>query len=175
MFADVILSSATRKALTVPTEAVIQTGTRSVVIVAESGRFRPVQVKIGAEARGRSEVLDGLQAGEQVVVSGQFLIDSEAGLRGALDRLLVRAPASAPNAMHRGTGKVSAVDAAKGEVELDHDPIATLKWPRMTMGFHVRDKAQLGGVKPGDRVEFELRGEPGKEGDYVIEHLRRMP
>ena len=175
MFADVILSSATRKALTVPTEAVIRTGTRSVVIVAESGRFRPVQVKVGAEARGRSEILDGLKAGEQVVVSGQFLIDSEAGLRGALDRLLVREAASAPNAMHRGTGKVSAVDAAKGEVELDHDPIATLKWPRMTMGFLVRDKAQLGGLKPGDRVEFELRGEPDKEGDYVIEQLRRMP
>lgn len=169
MFADVILSSATRKALTVPTEAVIQTGARSVVIVAESGRFRPAQVKVGAEARGRSEILEGLKAGEQVVVSGQFLIDSEAGLRGALERL------QAPDGMHRGTGKVTEVDAAKGRVELDHDPIASLKWPAMTMGFLLRDKAQLGGLKPGDRVEFELRGEPDKEGDYVIEQLRRMP
>jgi Cu/Ag efflux protein CusF len=67
------------------------------------------------------------------------------------------------------------VDAAKGRVELDHDPIASLKWPAMTMGFLLRDKAQLGGLKPGDRVEFELRGEPDKEGDYVIEQLRRMP
>lgn len=171
MFADVLLSSATRKALTVPTEAVIQTGTRNVVILAEAGRFRPAQVKIGAESQGRSEILEGLKPGEQVVVSGQFLIDSEAGLRGALERL----QAPVPEAAHRGTGKVTEVDAAKGRVELDHDAIATLKWPAMTMGFAVRDKAQLGGLKPGDRVEFELRGEPDKEGDFVIERLRRMP
>ncbi len=176
MFAEVILSSATRKALTVPTEAVIQTGARSVVIVAESGRFRPVQVKVGAEARGRSEILEGLKPGEQVVVSGQFLIDSEAGLRGALERLQVSETAPpTSDATHRGTGKVTAMDAAKGQVELDHDPIASLKWPRMTMGFALRDKAQIGGLKPGDRVEFELRGEPDKDGGYVIERLRRMP
>jgi Cu(I)/Ag(I) efflux system membrane fusion protein len=175
MFADVILAGATRNALTVPTEAVIQTGTRSVVVVAEAGRFRPAQVKVGTEARGRSEILEGLNAGEQVVVSGQFLIDSEAGLRGALERLQIAQPAPAADAMHRGTGKVTGVDAAKGRVELDHDPIDSMKWPRMTMGFALRDKAQLGGLKPGDRVEFELRGKPDKEGDYVIEQLRRQP
>jgi Cu(I)/Ag(I) efflux system membrane fusion protein len=171
MFADVQLASAARKSLTVPTEAVIQTGTRSVVIVADSGRFRPAQVRVGAEAQGRSEILEGLKAGEQVVVSGQFLIDSEAGLRGALDRL--QTPAG--EAMHKGTGKVTSIDPAARRIELDHDPIASLKWPAMTMEFALRDKALLGGLKPGDRVEFELRSEPGKEGDYVIESLRRLP
>jgi Cu(I)/Ag(I) efflux system membrane fusion protein len=171
MFADVQLASAARKSLTVPTEAVIQTGTRSVVIVVEGGRFRPAQVRIGAEAQGRSEILEGLNAGEQVVVSGQFLIDSEAGLRGALERL--EAPAGV--ATHKGTGKVTAIDQAASRVELDHDPIASLKWPAMTMEFALRDKALLGGLKPGDRVEFELRSDPGKEGDYVIESLRRLP
>jgi len=171
MFADVQLASAARKSLTVPTEAVIQTGTRSVVIVAENGRFRPAQVRVGAEAQGRSEILEGLKAGEQVVVSGQFLIDSEAGLRGALDRL--QTPAG--EAMHKGTGKVTSIDPAASRIELDHDPIASLKWPAMTMEFALRDKALLGGLKPGDRVEFELRSEPGKQGDYVIESLRRLP
>jgi membrane fusion protein, copper/silver efflux system len=74
--------------LTVPTEAVIRTGTRSVIIVADDAtHFRPVPVHIGAEQGGRSEILEGLTLGQSVVASGQFLIDSEANLRGAFDSL----------------------------------------------------------------------------------------
>jgi Cu(I)/Ag(I) efflux system membrane fusion protein len=89
MFAAVHLRGASRgQVLTVPTEAVITTGTRSVVIVAdEATRFRPALVRVGAEHGGRSEILDGLTLGQSVVASGQFLIDSEASLRGAFDSL----------------------------------------------------------------------------------------
>ena len=74
--------------LTVPSEAVIKTGTRSVVIVADDGtHFRPVAVRVGAEHGDRSEILEGLTLGQEVVASGQFLIDSEASLRGAFDNL----------------------------------------------------------------------------------------
>jgi membrane fusion protein, copper/silver efflux system len=55
--------------------------------VAEGERFRAATVKTGAESGGHSEILDGLKAGERVVASGQFLIDSEANLRGVLDRM----------------------------------------------------------------------------------------
>ena len=79
------------KALLVPTEAVIQTGRRAVVMLAEqgdnSGRFRPVEVEIGIESGGQTEVKRGLQAGQRVVVSSQFLIDSEASLKGVEARL----------------------------------------------------------------------------------------
>jgi Cu(I)/Ag(I) efflux system membrane fusion protein len=75
-------------ALLIPTEAVIQTGKRSVVMLAEdNGRFRPVQVETGIESAGQTQVLRGLQAGQRVVVSSQFLIDSEASLRGFEARL----------------------------------------------------------------------------------------
>lgn len=78
----------TRKALLVPTEAIIQTGRRTVVMVAEDGgRFRPTDVEIGLEAGGRTEIRHGLEAGQHVVVSSQFLIDSEASLRGVEARL----------------------------------------------------------------------------------------
>ena len=89
MFATVHFRSAPLKeALTVPTEAVIMTGTRSVIIVADDGtHFRPVLVRVGTEQGGRSQILEGLRAGENVVASGQFLIDSEASLRGAFDNL----------------------------------------------------------------------------------------
>lgn len=89
MFAEVILGhGSSREALLVPSEAVIRTGTRATVIVAEGeGRFRPVTVSLGSERDGRTEILDGLEAGQQVVSSGQFLIDSEANLRGAYNRM----------------------------------------------------------------------------------------
>jgi Cu(I)/Ag(I) efflux system membrane fusion protein len=87
MYVDVTLALSARKALSVPSEAVIQTGTRSVVIVADGDRFRAATVKTGVESGGHSEILDGLKAGERVVASGQFLIDSEANLKGVLDRM----------------------------------------------------------------------------------------
>ena len=74
--------------LLVPTEAIIQTGRRSVVLLAEEqGRFRPVEVEIGLEVAGQTEVRRGLRAGQRVVVSAQFLIDSEASLKGVEARL----------------------------------------------------------------------------------------
>jgi Cu(I)/Ag(I) efflux system membrane fusion protein len=74
--------------LVVPSEAIIVTGERSVVIVAEGeGRFRPVVVTTGVEGEGLIEVTSGLQEGEAVVTSAQFLIDSEASLKGALERM----------------------------------------------------------------------------------------
>lgn len=75
--------SSGRQSLLVPTEAIIQTGTRAVVMLAEGGgNFRPVAVEPGREADGQTEIRRGLQVGQQVVISGQFLIDSEASLRG---------------------------------------------------------------------------------------------
>ena len=74
-------------ALLVPTEAVIRTGTRNLVLVAEAGgRYAPVAVTLGPEAGGQVAVQSGLAEGQQVVVSGQFLIDSEASLRGVVAR-----------------------------------------------------------------------------------------
>ncbi len=89
MFADVHLQGAMLHAvLSVPTEAIIQTGVRSLVIVADDGEhFRPVEVRVGTEFEGHSAILGGLNGGENVVSSGQFLIDSEANLRSAFDRL----------------------------------------------------------------------------------------
>jgi Cu(I)/Ag(I) efflux system membrane fusion protein len=74
--------------LWVPSEAIIRTGTRNLVIVAaDANRFEPTQVQIGPEAGGKTVILSGLEEGQNVVASGQFLIDSEASLRGVLARL----------------------------------------------------------------------------------------
>jgi Cu(I)/Ag(I) efflux system membrane fusion protein len=157
-----------KEAVLVPSEALIRTGTRDVVIVAlGDGRFRAAQVEVGAEGGGRSEIRSGIAAGDSVVLSGQFLIDSEASLTATVSRL------EGGHDKHPGRGVVLAVDAQAGEVEIEHEPVPSLQWPAMTMGFRVPDKGQLSALKPGDRVEFELRAKPDAEGNYLIERIAK--
>jgi Cu(I)/Ag(I) efflux system membrane fusion protein len=75
-------------ALLVPSEALIRTGRRVLVMLAEDdGHFRPVEVEAGVDSGDRTEIRRGLHAGQRVVVSSQFLIDSEASLKGLEARL----------------------------------------------------------------------------------------
>src|SRR3546814_18493611 len=89
MFASVQLNPTPDEAVpVVPDDALIATGTHTRVILAEGdGHFRAVSVRTGRAAGGYTEILDGLRGSEKVVVSGQFLLDSEASLSGPLDRL----------------------------------------------------------------------------------------
>ena len=73
----------------VPSEAILHSGRRTVVIVARAGGvFEPREVMLGVESEGMLEVATGLAAGETVVVSSQFLIDSDSNLRAAISQLL---------------------------------------------------------------------------------------
>jgi len=89
MYADVnIFVNPKRNALTIPRESLIRTGEGDRVIVAlGDGKFQPVSVKTGIESNNKVEILGGLQEGDEVVVSSQFLIDSESSLRASLSRL----------------------------------------------------------------------------------------
>lgn len=177
MYADVALAGQPREALAVPSESVIATGTRKVVIVREAHGFRPAGIETGEERAGQTEILHGVSAGEEVVASGQFLIDSEASLSGVLARLDQPMPAEHEMAgqqqnMPQGRGKVIGVDGKSGEVTLVHEPIPELDWPAMTMGFKVRDSRQLEAIKAGDQVQFELEPEP-QDGEYVIHRIEK--
>ncbi|WP_420874081.1 efflux RND transporter periplasmic adaptor subunit [Novosphingobium olei] len=89
MFASVAFAGDGRPALLIPSEAVIRTGLRTLVMLAlPDGHYRPAEVRIGRESNGKAEVLAGLAAGEKVVASGQFLLDSEASLSGVEARPL---------------------------------------------------------------------------------------
>jgi membrane fusion protein, copper/silver efflux system len=179
MFATVSFAPAERKeAVLVPSEAVIRTGTRDVVILAlGEGRFRAAEVSMRSESGGLSEIEKGLKAGDKVVLSGQFLIDSEASLSAQVARLEgvqeqpVAPGASAKPSTHTGKGTVISLDAAAGEIELDHEPIPGMKWPAMKMGFVVEDKTQLANLRTGSPVQFEVRGQPDKDGNYVISKI----
>ncbi len=90
MYANVAFTGQTHEALSVPTESVIATGKRKIVIVKETNGYRPAEVTTGQERDNHTEILSGLSNGEEVVASGQFLIDSEASLSGVLARLSQR-------------------------------------------------------------------------------------
>jgi Cu(I)/Ag(I) efflux system membrane fusion protein len=88
MFASVELTSGDSggKVLAVPESAVLDSGTSQVVLVRHSeGLFEPRKVSLGMRADGYTEVAEGLQAGEQVVVRANFLIDAESNLKAALE------------------------------------------------------------------------------------------
>lgn len=175
MFATIgVAGAGRRQALVVPSEAVIQTGTRTVVIVAQGdGKFMPVEVSIGAEANGETEIQSGLSAGQRVVASGQFLIDSEASLRGAVRRLegaaQTRQPVAAP-AVHHGMGKIEKI--GPDEVTISHGPIQTLGWGAMTMGFVPPAAGMPPEVKAGDSVSFDIQAHP--DGRYQIVAMARQ-
>ena len=89
MYADIEISAARRKSATaVPTEAIVRSGTREKVFVqVGEGKFEPREVVLGVSSTGWSEVLEGVKAGEPVVTSAQFLIDSESKLREAVAKM----------------------------------------------------------------------------------------
>jgi Cu(I)/Ag(I) efflux system membrane fusion protein len=99
LFAQVTLPGTAREALVVPAEAVIRTGRRALAYLSDGpGQFHPVEIDVGEEIDDWIVVRSGLEAGQQVVASSQFLIDSEASLRGVLERAPVPAAPAAPAA-----------------------------------------------------------------------------
>ncbi|MFZ6653731.1 efflux RND transporter periplasmic adaptor subunit [Undibacterium sp. TJN19] len=169
MFANLHFGSQTQNdILQVPSEAVITTGTRSVVMLARNeGRFVPVEVETGNEANGLTEIRKGLQAGQRVVVSGQFLIDSEASLKATGNRMgdtQKTVTDKVSGVTHQGTGKIEKID--KNQITLSHDPIPSLQLGAMTTGFQLPASGLPRNVEVGDMVIFDIR--PFKEGVYQI-------
>ena len=144
-------------ALRVPTEAVIRTGRRAIVILAEAeGRYRPVEVVLGSESGNDTVILSGLDEGQQVVASGQFLIDSEASLQGIVARGSDAAAAMpAQAALHEADAVIDEISDAY--VTLAHGPFKTLSMPGMTMEFPLASPNVAKGLKAGDRVRAGVR------------------
>jgi len=166
--------------LVVPAEAVIRTGTRAVAIVRRTdGSFEPREVQLGTDLGDTVEVTSGLTEGDQVVASGQFLIDSEARVKSVLGAMTTAAaPAAAPSAsapampagVHVAEGKVESVEG--DSITISHGPVPSLKWPPMTMGFAKPSAKAFPDVKPGDTVQFQFR-EGGPAGYELVSVTRK--
>ncbi|MBE0546780.1 MAG: efflux RND transporter periplasmic adaptor subunit [Rubrivivax sp.] len=182
MFAQVEVSVGGKvPVLTVPDSAVIDTGTRRLVLVqVQEGRFEPRDVELGARGQDFVEVVKGVRDGEQVVVAANFLIDAESNLKAAIGGM--GAAPSAPAAAiapapatvgHKAEGRVDSIDLQAGTVSLNHGPVATLKWPAMTMEFKAANAALLAGLKPGQAVDFEFVER--QAGEYVVTAIKAVP
>ena len=183
MFAQVEIPVGAKAAvLTVPVSAVIDSGTRRIILVQKGeGRFEPREVKLGARSDNYVEVLDGVKDGEPVVVAANFLIDAESNLKavvggfghsghGATKPEAAATPAK--SAGHQAEGTVDSVDTKAGTVSVSHGPVASLKWPAMTMEFKLANESLLPTLKPGAKVDFEFveRG----QGEWVITGVKPL-
>lgn len=189
MFAQVELPVGTKgQVVTVPTSAVIDSGARQIVLIQQGeGRFEPREIKLGGRSDNHVEVLEGVKDGEQVVVAANFLIDAESNLKAAVGGFGHAAHGAAPKdgqeaapgkpaakgASHQAEGTVDGVDAAAGTISLNHGPVASLKWPAMTMEFKAANASLLQGMKPGAKVAVEfVERQPG---EWVITAVKPLP
>lgn len=159
-------------ALSIPREALIRAPGRDRVVVAlGDGRFDVHEVMSGMESGDWVEIIAGIQEGEQVVTSAQFLIDSEASLAGSIRRLeaLPEAAEREPLEQVFASGKVDAVDARTRRLRVSHGPIEALAWPSMTMEFDVDEQVRLDDVVIGQDIRFTLRQEHA--GHWVVSQV----
>jgi Cu(I)/Ag(I) efflux system membrane fusion protein len=166
-----LTGGAAEVSLAVPTEAVIRTGQRALVILAEdAGRFRPVEVVLGGESGGQTRILAGLAEGQKVVSSGQFLIDSEASLRGLVAQATgsAAAPAAAAAALHEADGTVDEISPT--EATISHGPFKSLNMPGMTMPFALARPELAKGIRAGDKVRFGVRQ---TDSGLVVERIEK--
>ena len=174
MFAHVELASGSpTPRVTVPTSAVIDDGVRQVVLIAlDEGRFRPQPVRLGERGTEHVEVLEGVEAGDRVVTSANFLIDSESQLKAALSNLTDAAPATdAAPVTYEAEGTFDAVDPATNTVTLTHGDIPALQWPAMTMDFAVASPNLVADLAPGTPVRFEF--EQRQPGEFVVTRIEK--
>jgi Cu(I)/Ag(I) efflux system membrane fusion protein len=175
------------KVLTVPTSAVIDSGTRQVVLVRlAEGRFEPRAVTLGGRSDDYVEVLTGVAEGEQVVTSANFLIDAESNLKAALGGLSAAASSAdvgrdlsrqgglkpdlpIKTVDHQAQGTLDAINT-DGTVSITHEPIKSLGWPGMTMDFALANSALVNGIQPGSKITFEIVER--KPDEWVITRLQ---
>ena len=181
MYANVnIFTEPKENVLSIPMEALIRNSQGNRVIVALSeGRFQARSVTTGIESGDQVEILSGLKKGEKVVVSGQFLIDSETNLKAGLERLdtssntssTKQATAEADTSIE-SKGIIKALNASTYSLILQHEPIPALNWPDMTMDFAVDKNIDLNLFKIGDHVQFYLKKD--KENNFVITEMKKL-
>lgn len=155
--------------LSVPQEAVIRTGTMErVVLSAEAGHFKSVKVKTGQRTRDRVEILDGLAEGDKIVVSAQFLLDSESSISS--DFMRMAALETAPETVW-AKGSVAELYADENVVVINHLPVPEWDWPSMEMEFSYSDAVDVEQLAAGSSVRFSMR--KLESGEILIEGVER--
>jgi len=148
-----------------------------VILAKGNGRFEPRQIIAGIESGDWFEVKSGLNEGEVVVVSGQFLIDSEASTKASFMRMSRLEESNMKNTNMTitddnmpiiGMGTITEIFKDDNTLKIDHQPIEILDWPRMEMKFSIdkeNSNLDFNLLNVGDHIEFNMMK---INGEYVI-------
>jgi Cu(I)/Ag(I) efflux system membrane fusion protein len=154
MFATVLLhTQSDDMRLTVPREAVIRTGSQNRVVVAlGEGKFKSVAVELGQWSQDKIEILDGLLEDDEIVVSAQFLIDSESSKTSDFRRMESQA---APTTQWIA-GDIRSLDKTARLATIRHDEVPAWQWPEMVMDFPIADSIDINELAEGQSLHFEV-------------------
>ena len=157
-------------ALLIPREALIRTGNQSrVVLVQGEGRFKSIAVTVGRIGDRQAEVLSGLEEGEQIVTSAQFLIDSESSKTSDFRRMSHLDENKAPPAAAWVQARVENLMPGHRMVTLAHEPVKAWQWPAMTMDFTVDESVDMSQLTSGMSLHVEISR--GPDGDYRLTQI----
>jgi membrane fusion protein, copper/silver efflux system len=161
----------------IPREALIKTGrTERVILALGDGQYQPAQVVSGQEIGDNIEIISGLSLGEKIVVSSQFLLDSEASLRGTILRLTPNDNDKPDTSIAKeGTamGSIISLMQEHGMVTVDHEAIPAIDMSAMIMGY-VAPPEMLEGFEEGDSVSITVLAKPNEDGNYMISAIEKM-
>ena len=170
MYARVtVFAGARNDLLSIPREALIRSGRADRVVVAlGKGSYTVYEVMSGIESGNWIEIIAGLEEGDEVVTSAQFLIDSEASLAGSIRRLDTLGMTDNPDKRQTvfGNGIVEALNRETRRIRVSHGPIEALGWAAMTMEFDILEGVNLESINIGQSIHFSLG--QSDVGDYVI-------
>jgi Cu(I)/Ag(I) efflux system membrane fusion protein len=161
--------------LLIPKEALIRTGSQSRVVLAfGDGSFKSIAVKVGQVSDEQAEITSGLNEGDRIVASAQFLIDSESSKTSDFRRMnhgfdddeKVKTPTS----VWVGA-RIESLMTEHRMLTLAHEPIDAWQWPAMVMDFSADTSIELEGLKPGMNLHVEITR--NGDGNYVISQIHR--
>jgi membrane fusion protein, copper/silver efflux system len=176
MFAQVTIhDSNDEQQLLIPKEALIRTGKQDRVVLAlNHGEFKSISVKIGNQDTEHVEVLSGLNEGDKIVVSAQFLIDSESSKTSDFLRMSAVEQESEP--LHERKvwvqAKIENVMLSHRMVTMTHQAIDEWDWPEMTMDFIVSDNVDISQLENGLSLHVEIS--QGENGDNILSNIHIM-
>ncbi|WP_038889705.1 efflux RND transporter periplasmic adaptor subunit [Vibrio campbellii] len=165
MFANIALQPVTDDAvLTIPKSSVIRSGGMTRVVLAEGdGKYRSARIEVGREAGEQIEVLQGLKQDDKIVTSAHFMLDSESSQSADLSRINGVEP-EAETAWAKG--EITDVMKDHRMLTINHQPVPEWDWPGMVMNFTFADGVDMGDLKKGQVIEFEMQ--KTESGQYQI-------
>jgi Cu(I)/Ag(I) efflux system membrane fusion protein len=157
MFAQVVIhADSSEQSLVIPREAVIRTGrSNRVVLVLSEGRFKSVNVEVGRYDEKSAEILSGLQEGDTVVTSAQFLIDSESSKTSDFMRMKHEEEAPLPMSVW-SEATINALMVEERKINATHPAISQWDWPEMTMDFNIAESIDISTLQEGMQLQVEI-------------------